>query len=635
LRSDLLGRLASRGVSGGYVNIGGTYVTTPTRTLALIDRAFADEPPRVTGDPLVATPGRYHPELFGTLVTPEGRTIRAVGYVNEVGYHILYTPDGGRRFVIAAPEQLRTPGRGWGWQVQLYAARTADSWGIGDFRDLARICHMASAQGASCVQVSPLHAFAPISHPQDSPYSPASQQFLNLLHVAPGLAPGAELVDLSDLAVSGRSLNAARLIDRGAVWALKLAALRRIWSHVHASPLPSDFVEWKDAAGNDLWRFATWSVIAAEQDTPDWHSWPTALRDPESAGVALFAEEHADEVLFHCWCQWVAALQLDIACHSGVDVIVDVAVGFDANSQDAWAYQAELCADFEMGVPPETFNTRGQRWGLLPFSPSALVQSDFKAFIAMIRAGLTSAGALRLDHVMKLWRLYWIPVGLTPADGAYVYYHVDALLAILRVEAARHGAWIVGEDMGTVASGVRETMDIVGLVQNRSAMRTPIDHMPEACVALSSTHDQVTVAGLITGSDADELNRSSIQVDERETSSAVSTTGLREPLDTAQPANTRRGLAELAHINPDTPGSALSEADIARAITTRYRLLSESPSRIVLVSLEDAAMVRERPNMPGTVSEYPNWRLALPQPVDAILSSPLAHDLVALMNARI
>jgi 4-alpha-glucanotransferase len=617
LRSDLLSRLASQGVSGGYVNIAGTYVTTPTHTLALIDRVFAAEPPRVTGDPLVATPGRYHPELFGTLVTQEGRTIRAVGYVNEVGYHILYTPDGGRRFVIAAPEQLAMPERGWGWQVQLYAARTQDSWGIGDFRDLRRICHAAAAQGATCVQISPVHALAPISHPQDSPYSPASRQFLNLLHVAPGLAPGAELVDLSQLAFSGRALNADRSIDRSAVWAVKLTALERIWDQVHESP-PRDFIDWKDAQGKDLWRFATWSVIAQELDTPNWHTWPVELQNPASAAVAEFAAAHIDEVMFHCWCQWVASLQFDIACHSGVDVIVDVSIGFDVNSEDAWAFQDELCFDFQMGSPPDAHNAGGMLWGLPPFSPGALVQCDFKPFIAVMGAGLEYAAALRIDHVMKLWRLYWVPLGLDAADGAYVYYHIDALLAILRVEAARHhGGWIVGEDMGTVASGMRDTMEIVGLVQNRSAMRTPIDQMPEACVAVSSTHDQVTIAGLITGSDADDLYRPG-----------------ENPL-AIQAANTRRGLAELAHINPNTPGSALTETEIARAITTRYRMLSESASRIVLVNLDDAAMVRERPNMPGTHGDHPNWKLALPQPVDAIMSSPLAHGLVALMNARI
>jgi 4-alpha-glucanotransferase len=615
LRSDLLSRLAAKGVSGGFVNVAGAYVTTPTRTLALIDNALCCKAPRVTGDPLIATPGRYHPELFGTLVTASGRTIRAVGSVNEVGYHTLYTLDGARRLVIAAPDRLPTPARGWGWQLQLYAARTQESWGIGDFRDLMRVCHVAATQGASCVQISPVHAFAPISRPQGSPYSPASRQFLNLLHVAPGLAPGAELVDLSDLAVAGRALNDTRQIDRDAVWALKRAALQRVWSHVSACP-PSDFIEWKDAQGHDLWRFATWSVIAERQDTPDWQSWPAELRDPTSAAVAEFAQANYDEVLFHCWCQWVAALQLDVACHSGVDVVIDTAVAFDLNSGDAWEYQHEVCSGFEIGAPPDAHNAQGQHWGLAPFSPTALEQADFKPFIAMVRSALASAGAMRIEHVMKLWRLYWVPKGLTATDGAYVYYNVDALLAILRVEAATHGAWIVGEDIGTVASGVRETMEIVGMLQNRSAMRTPIADFPELGVGVSSTHDQVTVAGLITGSDEDALNR---------------TAGA----GFVNVSNTRAGLAELAHIDPAIPGDQLSEADIRRAVVTRYKLLATAPSRIVLVNLDDAAMVRERPNMPGTVDEYPNWRLALPQPVDAVMASPLVHDLVELMNARI
>lgn len=613
-RADLVDALAPLGVSFGYWNAAGQWVDTPTETLRAAFADFCRRPwPYAGAKPLVCTPGRYHPELFGTLILQSGSHVRAAGTVDEPGYHILYTDAGARRFVIAAPERFRTPERGWGWQVQLYAARSRASWGIGDFRDLALICRLAHQQGASCVQVSPVHAMAPGAQPQDSPYSPASRLFLNLLHIAPGAAPGAELVDLSDLAERGRALNQDRLIDRTAVWTVKQAALDRIWAVVRHEP-GVEFERYVAERGRRLQTFATWCAIAESQPGPDWRAWPESLRRPSSRAVRNFAEAHADRVRFYSWCQWVADFQYAEACRQGVDVVADVAVGFDANSADAWALQDLLSFAFEIGAPPDKHNTEGQRWGLPPFDPQALTQADFAPFIDMVRSSLRHAGALRMDHVMQLWRLYWIPVDADAGDGVYVYYPVDALLAILRLEAARANAWIVGEDMGTVADGVRETMDAIGMLGNRSAMRTLVNDFPVLGVGTSSTHDQVTVAGLLTGSDVADLHR------------------IGKNADWEQTEYTRRALAELAHLDPDRPGDQLTDRDIHTAVIERYRLLSSAPSLMVVASLDDAAMVRQRPNMPGTVDSYPNWRIGLPAPVEDVLTSPLAQDLVHMFN---
>ena len=612
-RAELVSRLAPHGVAEGYVSASGRYEVTKTDTLRLVSRYFADLDETGTGDAIICTPGRYHPALHGTMIMAGGHTYRAVGYIHEIGYHILYAPGGQRHLVICAPDELRTPPHSWGWQVQLYAARTADSWGIGDFRDLALICRIAARQGASCVQVSPVHALAPTRTPQDSPYSPASRTFLNILHIAPGLAPGAERVDLTDLVAAGQALNAERLIDRAAVWEYKKAALQRIWDALKTSP-PREFTAWCEAAGKPLQRFATWCAIVEQLDSSEWQKWPEGLRSPDSLEVASYASDHADRVDFYAWCQFVAQQQYWAACHSGVDVVADLAVGFDSNSEDAWNWQDEVCFDFEIGAPPDTHNTEGQRWGLPPFNPRLLVNDDFRPFIAMVHSALSAAGALRIDHVMQLWRLYWVPVNKSAANGVYVYYPVDAMLAILRVEAARSNAWVVGEDMGTVAAGVRETMAAIGMLGNRSAMRTGIDDFPELAVGTSSTHDQVTVAGLLTGADVDELNR------------------IGKNADFTQIANTRRGLADMAGIDPDKPIDEITQKDVHSAVLARYLMLANAPSRVVLVSLDDAAMVRERPNMPGTIDVYPNWRLALPQPADEVMDSKLSEDLVALMT---
>ena len=612
-RDDLLGRLEPLGVSGSYVNAAGAVVEVPTSTLELVDDHFRDEPPPGIGAPLVCTPGRHHPELFGDLVLEGGHHYRAHGVVDVPGYHVLHTDDGLRRFVIAAPESLRSPDRSWGWQLQLYAARSQDSWGIGDFRDLGRICRIAHSQHAGCVQVSPVHAIAPVSHPQDSPYSPASRQFLNLLHVAPGEAPGAERVDLSDLSAAGRALNAERLIDRSAVWALKKEALWRVWGAVRDEE-NIEYTDYRQRRGRALRDFAVWCAIADELDSSDWQEWPAELHRPDSEAVRRWAGAHADKVSFYAWCQWVADVQYAEACTCGVDVIADLAVGFDQGSEDAWAFQDSLCFDFEIGCPPDTHNIEGQRWGLPPFNPQALVLHDFGPFIEMVHEGLRHAKALRIDHVMQLWRLYWVPKDGTAAEGVYVTYPVHALLAVLRLEAMRAGAWIVGEDMGTVPAGVRESMTDIGMLANRSAMRVDTDDFPELAIGTSSTHDQVTVAGLITGSDVEDLRR------------------IGKSADWDQIERTRRELAVDAGVDPGKPGRRIGEQEIHDAIMARYRRLGSAPSRVVLAVLDDAAMVRDRPNMPGTVGVYPNWRLALPEPVDRTMRSPMARDLVQLLS---
>jgi 4-alpha-glucanotransferase len=606
---DLARFVESFGVATSFVDARGDLKVAPESTLQTIRSAFSTEPP-TTDAPLICTPGRHHPELYGYLILEQGDAYWVDGQVDVEGYHILHTHDHRRRLVIAARELLPQPSRTWGWSVQLYAARTRDSWGIGDFRDLGLLARLAASDGAGVILVSPVHAGAPDANPQPSPYSPASRQWLQLLHVAPGQAPGAERVDLSDLVAAGRALNADRLIARDKVWAIKRSALERIFAAVRED-LPREYTLFAERHGQALERFAIWSVIAEQQPSSDWRTWRQELRRPDSAAVAAFAREHAERVLFFSWCQWVADLQYAAACRWGVDIVADLAVGFDSNSADAWAFQDQLSFDFEIGCPPDLHNPDGQCWGLPPFNPQALVEADFAPFIEMVRAGLRHAGALRIDHVMQLWRLFWIPKAGSAADGVYVHYPVDALLAILRIEAGRAGAWVVGEDMGTVAGGVRETMSSIGMLGNRSAMRTTPHSFPELSLGASATHDQVTVAGLLSRSDAADLRR------------------IGKDADFAHIKRSRRALAELAHLDPDAP---VGPAEIHAGVLAQYKMVASAPSRIVVASLDDAAGVKERPNMPGTVDQYPNWRIALPQPVEDILAAPLARDLVQLLT---
>lgn len=495
--------------------------------------------------------------------------------------------------------------------MQLYAARSRDSWGIGDFNDLATITRAAKSARATSVLISPVHAAAPLAGQQASPYSPTSRQWLQLLHIAIQDVPGAGAVDLSDLAEAGLGLNAERHIDRDAVWTLKRTALERIWTATR-DRLPAEHDAWVSEQGHDLSRFATWCVLAETHLTGNWREWPAQVRNP--GGALGFAADHADRVRFYAWAQWVADSQFAAACRAGASVMVDIAVGFDSCSADAWANQDEVCFDFEVGCPPDRHNLDGQKWGLPPLNPVALVAADFAPFIKMVRAALRHAGALRIDHVMQLWRLFWVPAGESARHGAYVNYPTEAMLAILRVEANDVGAWVVGEDMGTVADGVREMMAEQGMLGYRAALRLPVDQFPEAAMGASSTHDQATIAGTLTGSDTNDLR-------------TIGKAATFEQLE-----QVRRELAAVAGVDPDGP---IGPDEISHAVLAQYRRLAACKARVVIASLDDVGAVAERPNMPGTVTEWPNWCLSLPRPVEDILREPLAQELSKVLSARI
>jgi 4-alpha-glucanotransferase len=596
-------------VPASYVDAHGTVRDLDAATRAVVSDLVVGD--GVPASPVVCTPGEHSDRLHGDLETLDGTPLGpVVGTAPEAGYYRLHGSDGLSRLVISAPATFPQPERGWGWAVQLYAARSRESWGIGEFRDLARIARSAQAAGAGSVLISPVHAAAPIVPQQASPYSPSSRQWLQLLHIAVEDVPGAADVDLADLAERGRALNADRLIRRDTVWEIKRTALERIWAATR-DRLPAEHDAWSAAGGPDLQRFATWCVLAEQIGHANWRSWPEQYRTP--AGAVGFAADHADRVAFYCWAQWLADVQFDRACRAGVTVVADVAVGFDSSSADAWVHQDLVCFDFEVGCPPDTHNLEGQKWGLPAMSPTGLVGADLGPFIAMVRSALAHAGALRIDHVMQLWRLYWVPLGGHAAAGVYVNYPTEALLAILRLEAHRSGAWVVGEDMGTVAEGVRDTMAEHGMLGYRAALRVPVDQFPEGVMGASSTHDQATVAGTLTGSDVEDLRR------------------IGKAADFAQLARVRQELATAAGVDLSRP---VGPEEVARAVRAQYSRLSACAARVVLASLDDAGAVAERPNMPGTVTTWPNWCLSLPLPVEDLLDAPLAREVAAILDAR-
>lgn len=522
------------------------------------------------------------------------------------GYHRLDGDDGRVWLLITGPGRcLVPPGlRGWGWAVQLAAVRSRRSWGIGDLGDLRDLATWSSGVGASFIAVSPLGAPNPGPMPEPSPYYPSTRRFGNAIHLRVTDVPGAEALDeVAD------GLNDLRLIDRSRIWALKRAALERAWS---SGAERAAFEGWRateaDAA---LERWATFSAIS-ELRGPGWQSWPAELRQPDAPAVEGVARDPAesDRIGFHAWLQWCFDRQL-AAASTQVRRIADMPVGVDPGGFDAWDWQGQLAIGVSIGAPPDRFNTVGQDWGLPPFVPHLLRQAGYRPFIETIRAQLRHAGGLRIDHVLGMFRQWWIPAGAQPADGAYVRYPTDELLEIVAIESHRAQAVVIGEDLGTVPPGVRAELRRRGLLSTRLALFERVEpaRYTRQAFAAVTTHDLPTIAGLWSGSDLDDQ----------------AAAGLRPNVEGN--AILRGRLTDAAGLPADAPLPALTSA--------LHRSLAAAPSVLVAATLEDALGVEERPNLPGTVaSQRANWSLALPVPIEGFAAQPGVRAVVEALSLR-
>lgn len=602
-REHMLDYVSARGVQPSFFDAFDIERQIPEKTLEWLYEVFSTE--GNSRQPIIATPGKWHPELYGRISLGDGRVMDIDGIlpVDAVGYHALHLPDGHTQLVLAAPDRLNTPPRSYGWSIQLYSARTELSWGIGDYADLARLAQIAGHKGAGFVLICPLHAGNLGAHPQASPYSPTSREWLQVMYIAiDEIETGADLSDLRDQALA---LNAERIIDRSKVWPLKLEALRRIWEAAGRTG-GEECDAWVAHRGEDLRNFATFMALSDTLGLP-WQTWDEQWRRPDSPAVQAWMAENEDEVAFHSWLQYLCDEQLGHASRQGVDLVADIAVGFDGGGFDAWNWQDVLVFDAEVGCPPDRHNRDGQRWGLPAFSPTGLASVGFLPFIHMVRSALRHAKGLRIDHVMQLWRLFWVPDS-GPAEGAYVRYPHDALLAIVRIEASRRGAWAVGEDMGTVPEYVRPMMDDIDMLGYRAACRVPTSMFTVNTMGATGTHDHATIAGILLGTDPNDMVRVGKSVDWD-----------------AEYAK-QKALALEAGLPEDGP---YSQEQVHQAVLARCASVANSASRVVVFNLEDAAAVPERPNMPGTVTQWPNWSWALPQPADKVLNGPLATQIIA------
>jgi 4-alpha-glucanotransferase len=451
------------GIDDRYENASGQERTIPPATIEALRQRIGDRPPpSATAVPVVARRGEPVPGGVADVVLEDGgelRVYRSWPPDLPFGYHRLRAADAGpERRLIVTPGRCHLPTRwrAWGWAVQLYAARSRASWGIGDLADLGRLNRWATEElGAGFVLINPLDAVAPTVPQQPSPYFPASRRFRNPIYLRVEDVPGAELAaaEVEPAAAAGRALNDRREIDRDEVWRLKLGVLYAVWDRTAGG---AGCERWWRAQGPALREFCTWCILS-EQFGPRWRSWPGGYRHPRNAAVDRFAVDHADRVRFFAWLQWLVEQQLDNAT-AGLAVIQDLPIGVDPEGADAWAWQDLFAAEVTVGAPPDQFNVKGQDWGLPPFIPWRLQQAGYQPFIDTIRATIPHGGGLRIDHVMGLFRLWWIPAGADPAGGAYVRYPAGDLLDIVALESHRAGAVVVGEDLGTVEAGVRRAM---------------------------------------------------------------------------------------------------------------------------------------------------------------------------------
>jgi 4-alpha-glucanotransferase len=507
--------------------------------------------------------------------------------------------------------------RSWGFTVQLYSVRSRASWGHGDLGDLADLATWSGRDlGADFVLVNPLHAAEPQPPVSPSPYLPMSRRQISPLYLRIEDIPEYQGLSASDRArveALAAPLRAAStttaLIDRDAVWTAKRAGLELI----RAVPLTASRRAELDAfLARDrraIGDWAAWCAIA-EVHGPDWRSWPAALTDPGSAEVTELRRTLADRIEFHAWLQWLAAEQLAAAQQAArragmsIGVITDLAVGAHPGGADAWARQDVIVPGISVGAPPDEFNQRGQNWTLPPWHPGWLAAQGGRPLAELIAASTRNAGGLRVDHVMGLARLWWIPAGMSPELGTYVRYDHELMGGVLAAEVARADALAIGEDLGTVEPWLRKFLasrHVLGtsmLWFERRADGTP--RSPGGwrlgCLATVGTHDMPPAAAFLTG-DQVTIRAKLGLLTQPETEERA-----------AAQAEIARWLAMLAREDLLPRQARPSPEEFTTAL---YGYLTRTSAVLIGVSLAEAAGERLPQNMPGTVDEYPNWRIPL------------------------
>ncbi|MGE5526508.1 MAG: malto-oligosyltrehalose synthase [Rhodospirillaceae bacterium] len=542
------------------------------------------------------------------------------------------------------PPALEAGEKVWGVAVQLYGVRSTRNWGIGDFTDLRTLTAQWVRHGASLIGVNPLHALFPHNPAHTSPYSPSSRLFLNVLYI--DVEAVEDLRESMDLTVEVNSADFrarvtgardAEFVDYETVSRLKLPLLERLYRHFREHHLSAGtvraraFRSFQERRGRELRLHALFEALQEALHRADnrvwgWPAWPDEYRDPQSEAVQRFERDELERIEFYEYLQWQADEQLARAAaraqdlDAGVGLYVDLSISIDCSGAEAWAHQQHYALGVSVGAPPDEINRSGQNWGLPPLLPERLRDAAYAPYIATLRANMRSAGALRIDHVMGLARLFWIPNGREGSEGAYVYYPFEDLLAIVALESHRNRCMVIGEDLGTVPDEVRAGLGRSGVLSYRllyferdgkGDFRPPAEYPVDALVA-ATTHDLPTLSGFWNARDIELRHMLGVYPDD----------AVREQQLVQRASDRAKLIVALEREQLVAPGTvnplALSRLtpDLARTI---YLYLARTPSRALAVQMEDVLGVGEAPNLPGTTTEHPNWRRKLPEDLERIV----------------
>lgn len=570
---------------------------------------------RMIGEATFGIPGNlplgYH-ELIVTIGTHDADGSEADG-----GIHATATST-----IIVTPNRVGLPrrmgaSRVWGYAAQLYSVRSHHSWGLGDLTDLADLCTWSASQGAGYLLTNPLHAAEVAGRMEPSPYLPSSRLFVNPIYIRPELI--AEYHDLdqydASLIESLRTTtlddDPQALLDRDRTWQAKSQALELIHRVDMSASRRMAFTAFRVARGRRLEDFATWCLLS-ELHGSDWHDWPAELHDPHGAAVARVRREHADRIDFHMWLQWIADQQLSTVQSSGTDagmpvgLICDLAVGVNGSGADAWMLNGLFAREMNVGAPPDPFNQAGQDWGQPPMRPDVLEQMAYAPLREMVSSALRHAGGVRIDHIMGLFRLWWVPRGLGPRHGAYVRYNHEAMVGVVALEAYRAGALVIGEDLGTVEPWVRDHLASRGIL-GTSIMwfETGPDGRPkqpqqwrEHAMSSVTSHDLPPTSSYLRGDHVELRDRLGL---------------LTESVDEERENARRERETWLASLRQQGVLEA-DEDDPEQVTLAMHTLLTRTPSKVINATLTDAVGDPRTQNLPGTEDEYPNWRVPLSGP---------------------
>jgi 4-alpha-glucanotransferase len=520
--------------------------------------------------------------------------------INTIGYHQLTLGKQHYTIAVAPPRCPQPPARGWGVAVQIPSLRDDRASAYGDFGTLAAAAASFGRAGATALAISPTHALFPGDPTRFSPYAPSSRLFHNVLLADPALIgapfpiePAPDLIDWPD------SLR------------LRLNHLRRAFVDAPA-PVHADVAAYLAEHGTDLADHARFDAINSHFSGTGWQDWPAELHDPRGPAVHHFAAEHANEVTFYVFLQWLADQGLATAQSSArnqmaIGLIADLAVGTDRGGSHGWSRRSDLLAGVTIGAPPDPLGPDGQNWGISALDPFALARSGFAPFINTIRTALRHAGGLRIDHAIGLDHLWIVPDGGTAADGAYLTMPGDTLKNIVAIEAHRANAIVIAEDLGTVPPGLRDDLSHRGMLgmrvlpfeRDEHGNFVPPSQWDADAVAMTGTHDTPTVTGWWQARDVEWRARISGKPDANGLNS-------REK----ERASMWQALGRTDPTPVDVPLNPVLEA------------VADAPAPLFILPFEDLIGLEEQPNLPGTIDEHPNWRRRMPDTTDALLARP-------------